>query len=132
MVRDPSVVPHEDLQAPQAEARGAGREGSLVMRKRRKSGFPPASNSAQTLALSSPRLGYSCPQRYPYPEDALALGEPLTIGQAAHLIGCSPWTVRQTLIPSGLPVFRSRGSGKLIFYRDQVVRWITSRQGGNA
>jgi hypothetical protein len=59
------------------------------------------------------------------------LGIPLNIREAARMIGCSPWTVRQTLIPRGLPVFRSGASGKLIFYRDQVVRWIEKIQGGN-
>jgi hypothetical protein len=56
------------------------------------------------------------------------LGPPLSINQAATLIGCSPWTVRQTLIPRGLPFFRSGASGKLIFYRDQVIRWIENQQ----
>ncbi len=56
------------------------------------------------------------------------LGEPLTIRDVALLIGCSPWTVRSRHIPHGLPVFRSGASGKLIFYRDQVVRWVLQQQ----
>jgi len=56
------------------------------------------------------------------------LGLPLDIRQAAAVIGCSPWTVRQKLIPMGLPRFRSGASGKLIFYRDQVIRWIENKQ----
>src|SRR5439155_22082592 len=48
------------------------------------------------------------------------LGPPLSIREVAELIGCSPWTVRQTLIPRGLPHFRFTASGKLIFYLDQV------------
>jgi len=56
------------------------------------------------------------------------LGEPLGIHHAAQLIGCSPWTVRQTLIPRGLPHFRFKASGRLIFYRDQIIRWIESQQ----
>lgn len=77
----------------------------------------------------------------PFPEPAGAtesasrgarLGMPLNIGEVARLIGCSPWTVRQTLIPRGLPHFRFRASGRLIFYRDQVIRWIENQQqGGN-
>lgn len=58
------------------------------------------------------------------------LGAPLGIAETARLIGCSPWTVRQTLIPQGLPVFRSAASGKLIFYTNQVVRWIERKQQG--
>jgi excisionase family DNA binding protein len=56
------------------------------------------------------------------------LGPPLSIREVAELIGCSPWTVRQTLIPRGLPFFRSAASGKLIFYTNQVERWIESQQ----
>ena len=66
----------------------------------------------------------------PCPPGSSMLGPPLDIHQAAHLIGCSPWTVRQTLIPRGLPFFRLGASGKLIFYSDQIVRWIENQQEG--
>lgn len=56
--------------------------------------------------------------------DQASLGTPLDIKQVARLIGCSPWTVRQALLPKGLPHFRSRANGKLIFYEQQVVRWL--------
>jgi hypothetical protein len=56
------------------------------------------------------------------------LGPPLGICQVAALIGCSPWTVRQTLVPRGLPFFRSAASGRLIFYTNQIVAWIESQQ----
>jgi hypothetical protein len=59
-----------------------------------------------------------------------ALGPPLNIKQIALLIGCSPWTVRQTLIPRGLPHFRFKASGRLTFYQAQVIRWIESQQQG--
>src|ERR1035438_1521716 len=65
------------------------------------------------------------------PRQPLALGRPLNIHDVADLLGCSPWTVRQTLIPRGLPHFRFRASGQLTFYRDQVIRWIENQQGGN-
>jgi len=58
------------------------------------------------------------------------LGTPLDIGQVAQIIGCSAWTVRQTLIPSGLPHFRFKPRGRLIFYEDQIIRWIEKKQGG--
>ena len=56
------------------------------------------------------------------------LGEPLSVYDAAHLIGCSAWTVRQKHVKSGLPCFRSGPSGRMIFYRNQVVAWILERQ----
>ena len=58
------------------------------------------------------------------------LGRPLGLRQVAELIGCSPWTVRQTLMPRGLPFFRSAASGRLIFYTNQIVGWIEKQQGG--
>jgi len=58
------------------------------------------------------------------------LGQPLGIRQVARLVGCSPWTVRQVLIPRGLPVFRSKAGGRLIFYEEQVIRWIERQQKG--
>src|SRR5947208_506101 len=67
------------------------------------------------------------PEKLPAP---LALGRPLNISEVARLIGCSPWTVRQKLLPRGLPFFRSAASGKLIFYQAQVVRWIERQQQG--
>jgi len=62
-------------------------------------------------------------------ENEVVLGEPMSIREVAKLIGCSPWSVRQTLLPRGLPHWRSGPSGKLIFYRDQVVRWLIHQQG---
>lgn len=59
-----------------------------------------------------------------------ALGMPLSLSEVARLIGCSPWTVRQTLIPRGLPHLRFTANGRLIFYRDQVIRWIENQQQG--
>jgi hypothetical protein len=56
------------------------------------------------------------------------LGHPLTIRQVAALIGCSVWTVRNTLIPKGLPCFRAGSNGRLIFYEEQVVRWVLRAQ----
>jgi hypothetical protein len=56
------------------------------------------------------------------------LGEPLAIADVARLLGCSAWTVRQRYLPSGLPHFRIGKSGKITFYRNQVVRWILENQ----
>ncbi len=64
------------------------------------------------------------------------LGEPMGVSKAAKLLGCSAWTVRQKHLRQGLPCFRSGPSGRLTFYRNQVVAWILERQkeqqnGGN-
>lgn len=77
------------------------------------------------------RLGVSAPgQHYPKqcPTPPGELGEPLGIREVARLIGCSVWCVRQRQIPAGLPHFRTGPSGRLIFYRDQVVCWIFEQQ----
>ena len=79
--------------------------------------------------------GQHCPTQCPPLERARRLpesplGPPLSITEVATLIGCSPWTVRQRHIPKGLPYFRSGASGKLIFYTNQVVRWIETKQKG--
>ena len=46
------------------------------------------------------------------------LGTPLNVEQVAKLIGASPWSVRYRYLPMGLPHFRAKANGKLIFYRD--------------
>ena len=78
------------------------------------SGWPPGAPSCEQGAAAR----------------ASKLGSPLDIRAVALLIGCSPWTVRQTLIPRGLPHFRFKASGRLTFYEAQVIRWIENQQGG--
>jgi hypothetical protein len=56
------------------------------------------------------------------------LGEPLAITEVARLLGCSVWTVRQRYLPSGLPYFRFGKTGKITFYRNQIVQWILENQ----
>ena len=92
----------------------------------RMSGFAEDENPAPTHEFSRSDLGQSYPQHYPQPHDAL--GEPLSILEVARLIGCSTWTVRNRYLPQGLPHFRSGPTGKLVFYRNQVVRWILQQQ----
>lgn len=68
----------------------------------------------------------------PFPVEPLhgKLGRPLSLRQVARLLGCSPWTVRQTLIPQGLPFLRFTASGRLTFFENQVSRWIERQQQG--
>jgi len=56
------------------------------------------------------------------------LGEPLSIKEVAKLLGFSPWSVRNVLIRQGLPHLRTGASGKLVFYREQVTRWVLQNQ----
>ena len=56
------------------------------------------------------------------------LGEPLAIGEVARLLGCSEWTVRQRHMRLGLPYLRTSATGKLVFFRGQVIDWIVERQ----
>ena len=105
----------------------------------RESGIGRSPTAAELLELMRPPVGQHCPTQYPrqpaapsgLPTAAGAeprLGEPLDIGQVARLVGCSPWSIRNTWIPRGLPHFRSGASSKLIFYEAQVVRWIERQQ----
>jgi len=102
----------------------------------RMSGLAPGTKSNKSLGFGSSSLGQSYPQPCPYPEapsrqpQGRSLGIPLSLREAASLIGCSPWTVRQTLVPKGLPCFRSGPGGKLLFYTNQIVRWIEDQQRG--
>jgi hypothetical protein len=93
----------------------------------RKSGFGPDPKCTNLLASKPPSQGQRCPQHCPPPEP---LGMPLSTREAARVIGCSGWTVRQTLMPLGLPHFRCGSGGKLLFYKNQIIRWIENQQKG--
>lgn len=86
------------------------------------------------LAVSPSQLGHSSPQRCPTPcppsRVVDPLGPPLAIRDVAALIGCSVWTVRQKYLPLGLPHFRTGPTGKLLFYKTQVTRWLIGQQKG--
>ena len=71
--------------------------------------------------------GQSCPQYCPG-AGSDPLGPPISIREVAQLLGCSAWTVRNKYLFQGLPYLRSGSQGKLIFYRNQIVRWILERQ----
>jgi hypothetical protein len=114
--------------------RGAGAVG-MMTEEERKSGFGGNAKGTETLGFSPVRVGQSCPQQYPHPAEPVqsadssgSLGEPLDIGQVAALLGCSAWTVRQQYLPQGLPHLRTCASGKLVFFREQVIGWILKRQ----
>jgi hypothetical protein len=106
---------------------------------------PARSRASRTLEVHRPSA--ALPTRTPTPRfgganfgnsaanrstacSATELGPAMDIRRVAALIGCSPWTVRQRLIPMGLPHLQFAAAGRLIFYRDQVIRWIESKQKG--
>lgn len=86
------------------------------------------------LAVSPLHLGHSspqpCPAHCPPLGNADPLGPPLAIRDVAALIGCSEWTVRQEYLGLGLPHFRTGRTGKLLFYKNQVTRWLIDQQKG--
>jgi hypothetical protein len=100
--------------------------------------------AAETFEFPRSDVGQRNPQHCPHPEETgsaiqrphQALGEPLTIREAAELLGCSVWTVRQRYMPQGLPCLRASATGKLVFFHQQVIDWILRRQqqkkGGNS
>jgi hypothetical protein len=92
----------------------------------RKAGFGEGEKPLDFFDIPPKTPGQSYPQHYPHPDDAL--GTPLTIREMAKLLGCSPWTVRHSYMPRGLPYLRSGPLGKLIFYRTQVIAWILEHQ----
>lgn len=106
------------------------------MKPRHTSGHGTPPKAAPMLDFSSMEVGHSspqhCPPHCPQPGEANPLGVPLSIGEVAKLVGCSPWTVRQKYLPLGLPHFRVGPTGKLTFYKTQVIRWLIRRQRGGS
>jgi hypothetical protein len=102
-----------------------------MRKERRISGFDNGAKPVDSLRFPQDDYGQNCPQHYPQHADDL--GEPLSVSQVARLLGCSVWTVRHAYLPQGLPHFRSGPAAKLVFFRNQIVQWILSRQqkGGN-
>jgi hypothetical protein len=101
---------------------------------RRKSGPALVRECKQGLDFVPSPIGHSsphhCPTHCPHPGETNPLGAPLSIREVAALIGCSVWTVRQKYLPLGLPYFRVGSTGKLIFYKTQIIRWLVARQKG--
>lgn len=104
------------------------------MRKDREVRFGPADQAIDFSQLPSHQARAVLPDALPAEEqreDASiggSLGEPITIREVAQLVGCSAWTVRQQCMRQGLPYFRASRTGKLIFYRNQVIRWLIEKQ----
>jgi hypothetical protein len=102
----------------------------MTRRERTMSGFAESGIAMQTKSFLPVSSGQSCPQHYPQAPECgnEPLGAPLSIRDVARLIGCSPWTVRQSYLPQGLPYLRSGPHGKLVFFYDQIVHWILQHQ----
>jgi hypothetical protein len=52
----------------------------------------------------------------------------MSIREVARMFGCSEWTIRQQYLPKGLPYFRLSPAGKLLFFHNQIVRWVLEIQ----
>jgi hypothetical protein len=100
----------------------------------RKSSFEDEAKFNDFRGFRASCLGQNYPQECPHPEVpetetfSESLGAPLTINEVARLIGCSPWTVRHRYLPAGLPFVRIGPAGKLIFYTNQIIRWLLRQQ----
>jgi len=96
-----------------------------------KGGLKMKSIQANAFNVNDSRIEYrpiSSPSHQTRTQSDKAMGNPLDIRQVAQLIGCSTWTVRQTLIPRGLPHLRFSPHGRLTFYTVQVIIWIETEQ----
>ena len=113
----------------------------MTDRERRKLAFGESGTTFKMQEISPPDPGQNDPRHYPQyptgesaaadvgtPHHADALGEPLGVREVAELLGCSDWTVRHGYLPQGLPHLRSGPLGKLVFFRNQVVRWVLQQQ----
>jgi hypothetical protein len=93
---------------------------------------------ADSLHLTAASLGQNCPpccpQHCPHPDDAEVdsvsepFGKPLSITEVAVLIGVSAWTIRHRYLAAGLPYFRVGPTGKLLFYKNQIIHWLLTEQ----
>jgi len=103
--------------------------------ERLKYGSAGTAKTAETLEVSARDLGQRNPQHCPQssaagsaPVEEDSLGQVLNVSEAASLLGCSEWTVRQRYMPQGLPYLRASATGKLVFFQKQVIDWILKRQ----
>ena len=99
-----------------------------------KYGLAETAKAAETLEFSGSSLGQRNPQPCPHSESRKQnefddpLGKPMSIREVAKILGCSEWTVRQQYLPRGLPHFRLSPAGKLLFFHNQIVRWVLEKQ----
>jgi hypothetical protein len=119
------------IKSPASAPKDRGGESRKLPRLR---GFSPISLGQRcprrSPAQPGPLVREQGPSSRPLEPDFGPLGIPLSISEVARMIGCSPWSVRQTLIPQGLPHLRFKANGRLIFYQRQVARWIERQQEG--
>ncbi len=102
------------------------------------SAFAENAKAAENLSFSPVPLGqrypHQNPQPCPHPESRAQdeiddpMGKPMSIREVAKILGCSEWTIRQQYLPRGLPHFRLSPAGKLLFFHNQIVRWVLEIQ----
>lgn len=106
--------------------------------RRTELGQAPQPKPLENKAEPPQKVGQLNPHGSPRQADTASseLGPPMNIRQVAEMIGCSVWSVRQRLIPSGgLPHVRLAPRGRIVFYRKQVEAWLLRTQklqGGKA
>jgi hypothetical protein len=110
-----------------ADACGAGAIGTVKMTEV-KFGENEEAQQFKGVWGDQPRAELPVGKPVGYRPNEDPLGEALTIREVARLLGCSVWTVRNRHLRRGLPNFRIGGTGKLVFYRSQITRWILEQQ----
>ena len=88
---------------------------------------PQVAKGAETLDFPEAELAQRDARHCASPSGS-DLGEPMTIREVARMFGCSEWTIRQQYLPKGLPYFRLSPAGKLLFFHNQIVRWVQGIQ----
>jgi hypothetical protein len=102
------------------------------------SAFAENAKATESKGFSHAPLGQRYPNQdphhCPHPESKTQtefgdpLGKPMSIREVAKVFACSEWTIRQRYLPLGLPHFRLSPTGKLLFFHNQIVRWVLEIQ----
>ena len=94
---------------------------------RLKYALPQVAKAAETLGFPETELAQKGARHCASPGES-DLGQPMSIREVARMFGCSEWTIRQQYLPKGLPYFRLSPQGKLLFFHNQIVRWVLEIQ----
>jgi hypothetical protein len=102
-------------------------EEARLHANRLKYALPQVAKATETLGFPETELAQKGARHCASPGES-HLGLPMSIREVARMFGCSEWTIRQQYLPKGLPYFRLSPAGKLLFFHNQIVRWVLEIQ----